>query len=341
MSLAGADVDELRSAAKQLTQAADRLQGSMKSLTALISNAPMWRGADADQFRSEWKGQSVHALNSAVDRLRSGAEVLRRNADQQETASRAEGGAIGQAPNGVHHHDLGSAAKNTHDMWKKIKSSEHADHSSGYRVQRVVGDDGVTRYIVYIGGTDASDGQTILSNVPAAKGIPDATQLAAIKKLIDPPDAEVMLVGYSQGGMDAQNIAKSHELNVKQIVTFGSPTRPDLDVPAVHLRASGDPIPYSTTGAAVASLLPGGPDPYASSALETGSNNEYYSANSNVNSLNPLDHHASGYDNVSNEYDAAVGKHTAGEKGSHMSSFQGRVDGKVDIDTSGNKHGDW
>jgi pimeloyl-ACP methyl ester carboxylesterase len=59
-----------------------------------------------------------------------------------------------------------------------------------------------------------------------------------------PKGAEVMLVGYSQGGTDAQNIAMQYnDFKVTQVVTFGSPVRQDLDVPAVHLQANGDHIP--------------------------------------------------------------------------------------------------
>ena len=372
MAVLGADVDELRSTAKQLTQAADQLQSSMKSLSTLISNASMWRGPDSDQFRSEWRTQSVHSLTSAVDKLRAGADALRRNADQQENASRAEGGTIG-GPGGSQNGDFVATPTGLHGLWGAIH--DIPKDSSGYRVQKVIGADGVERYIVYIAGTDGADGQTKLSNIPAAQGRVDEKQVEALKRLI-PKDAEVMLVGFSQGGMDAQNIAKLHEFNVTQIVTYGSPTRADLDIPAVHLRASGDQIPNSTTAVAGAGLiyrpasavasgiagaidgaLQGGPldaingavngaalganplaAPYAGSTLGLGANNEVFHGDANVDG-DMWNHHNNGYENVSKQYDQAVANGTAGDMNKHVGDFQGIVVDHVDIKNDGS--GNW
>ena len=59
-----------------------------------------------------------------------------------------------------------------------------------------------------------------------------------------------MLVGYSQGGIDAQNIAAlgRSEFNVTDVVTFGSPTvagaHPEaFGTNVLHVRAWNDPVP--------------------------------------------------------------------------------------------------
>lgn len=354
MSVVGADTEQLRATATQLTQAADRLQGTLQHLNSSVTNTMYWRGPDSERFRSEWNGRFVHVLRTAIDSLRSGAETLRRNADEQVNASRAEGGGSDGAGGSTKGSPVHSP-QNTHDMYGEIREmgEQKTNDSSGYRVQRVVGPDGETRYIVYIVGVDGSSTQTGASSIDAAQDKLDSKQIAALERLI-PKDSDVMLAGLSQGGMDAQNIAKSGRLHVTQIVTFGSPSRADLDVPAVHMRADWDPVPHSTSGVLAlgtgAGALLGGPGgalrgamvtatPYAGSSLELGGNNEFFKAGSNVQSLNPMDHHGMGYDNVSKEYDKAVADGSAGKMNKHTGDFKGEVSGVVDIKADGS--GSW
>lgn len=61
-----------------------------------------------------------------------------------------------------------------------------------------------------------------------------------------------MLVGYSQGGMDVQNIAaKATQYglsNIQQIVTFGSAVgKYPTDIPSIHLMTNGDLAPWMMT----------------------------------------------------------------------------------------------
>ena len=327
MTVTGADPDQLRTTASQFVQAADRLQSSMKWLNGFVSNAAIWRGPDSERFRSEWNGQSVFALNAAINALRSGADVLRRNADEQEDASRADGGGGGAGGSGSTHSK--QSANGLHDMWNEIHKIPK--DSSGYRVQKVmVGDQ--EKYIVYIVGTDGSQTQTWGSNVNAMIGQVDEKQLAAIEKLVK--GHEVMLVGYSQGGMDAQNIAQSGRLNVQQIVTFGSPVRSDLDVPALHLQATGDGVPGAAAG------LPG---PYFDSAIAASHNPSVFVGESDIrpNGHNGLTIHGGGYDDLSKTFDheASNGDARAAESAAGLKSFQGDVVGQVDIDDKGS--GSW
>ena len=105
-------------------------------------------------------------------------------------------------------------------------------HTSGDRdgvvVDKISATDG-TRYIVYIAGTDwfGHTDQTAAKNLPSYLGIVYNHQVNVIRAAIgDDTSAKIMLVGYSQGGMDAVNIAANKErlgLNVTTVVTFGSP----------------------------------------------------------------------------------------------------------------------
>jgi pimeloyl-ACP methyl ester carboxylesterase len=339
MTVVGADAEQLRTTAKQLNQAADRLQSSVRSLTTLVSNASMWRGPDSDQFRSEWKGQSAHAINAAVDKLRAGAEALRRNADQQEAASRGETGAI-SGPGGVStRSSLGDAPTGLHGMWDEIHKIPNGPDSTGYRVVTVDDGHGNKRYIVYIVGTGGSSTQTVFSNGDAAIGQLDEDQVKGLENLI-PKDAEVMLVGYSQGGMDAQNIAASHRLNVQQVVTFGSPVRGNLDVPAIHLQANGDGVPGSAAGV---------PGPYFWSAMASDNDPEVFrgtAQNYGPSNHLPLDIHSGAYGDLSTEFDKEAHANGAGggraaSAASGLNRFQGTVVDQVDIAKSGSGGGGW
>jgi pimeloyl-ACP methyl ester carboxylesterase len=128
----------------------------------------------------------------------------------------------------------------------------------GLRVDIVAATDGKRRVIAYMGGT----GPTLLSQVRNALAyfaVHDPTyarNVVAIKLAVLAATSwnnlfpDVMLVGYSQGGMDAQNIAHASNfdpaLNVTTVVTFASPVN-QFDSPVgyyetVHLRAAEDRI---------------------------------------------------------------------------------------------------
>lgn len=336
MNVVGADAEQLRATAKQMTQAADRLQTSMKSLTTLVSNTSMWRGPDSEQFRSEWKGQSAHSLNSAVDKLRAGADALRRNADQQEVASRADGGAI--AGSGRHdsstNSGYGPAAHGLNGMWKEISDTPNGGDMSGYRVQKVVDENGKERYIVYIGGTTLNplDHQSWGANIDAISGRPDEAQLNALRRRI-PEGAEVMLVGYSQGGIDAQNIAASKALNVQQIVTYGSPVRNDLNVSAVHLQYFQDVVPSSSAVR---------PDLWSDSARDANNNVEVFSSKPSLLTVFGVGEHGSGYGNLSNKWDEVANSgadERAARSAETLRKFQGTVVSQVDLKNDGS--GSW
>lgn len=246
MAVHGADADQLRTAATQFSKGASALESSAKTLHSLIGTTTQWRGPDADRFRSQWSSTSARTITAAVNALREAADILRRNATEQEKASAASGGSLGGASASQPIAAVNAPA-GLNGLWDEL---HHVPaHSAGYRVQEVIGTDHVTRYVVYIVGTNSADGQNIWSNIAAGAGVPDDKQLAALRNII-PNGAEVMLVGHSQGGMDAQNIAmqQNNGFTVTQVVTFGSPVRDDLNVPAIHLQADGDHIPGSTNG---------------------------------------------------------------------------------------------
>ncbi|OJZ64179.1 hypothetical protein BRW64_18950 [Mycolicibacterium diernhoferi] len=211
-------------------------------------------------------------------------------------------------------------------MWNEVR--DIPGEGSGYRLQKVEGPDGEVRYIVYIAGTAGGlfANQSAFNNVHAVGGRLDEAQVKELEKLI-PEGAEVMLVGYSQGGMDAQNIAQSGRLNVTQVVTFGSPVRSDLEVPAVHLRAAGDGVPGSAAGVV---------GPYFDSELAAKKDPSIFRGESpshRPNGFNGIDVHSNGYGELAKSFDReadnGIGRQKAAVAG--LARFQGNVLSEKDI----------
>lgn len=333
MTVDGADPEQLRLAAKQLTQAADQLQGSVKSLGSVISNASFWRGPDSDRFRSQWHGQSVRSITNTVDALHNAANILRRNADEQDTASKADGGGTGGVSKAASV-CYNRAPKGLNGIWKEVGETPNGGDMSGYRVQKVVDGQGHERYIVYIGGTTLNpfDHQSWGANIDAISGKPDEAQLKALQRLI-PKGAEVMLVGYSQGGIDAQNIAASHALNVQQIVTYGSPVRNDLNVSAVHLQYGQDIVPSSSAVR---------PDLWSNSASDANNNVEVFASKPSLFTVFGAGEHMSGYGDLSQKWDDAANSGAdsrAAGSAEALQKFQGDVVDQVDLKNDGS--GNW
>jgi pimeloyl-ACP methyl ester carboxylesterase len=73
-------------------------------------------------------------------------------------------------------------------------------------------------------------------------------QVTAIKDAIAASrgnaQSEVMLVGFSLGGLDAQNIAEKSDLNVTTVVTYGTAIlySPTSKYQSIHMGAVGDPV---------------------------------------------------------------------------------------------------
>jgi WXG100 family type VII secretion target len=247
MAYQGADVTQLRTAAARLDNAADTLDQLVKTLHGQVTLGGLWSGPDADRFRSQWSNQSSHAVTAAAQALRQAGGDLRRNAEEQEQASGAAGASAAHTSSG----GVGSTTPTgTSQLFTTLHKSDGS--KDGIYIEQVVGTDGKTRFIVYLNGTDAAERLTVLRNAEVIQGRPDdyitkkidaALEAAGYQSGKDGP--EMMLVGYSQGGMDAQNIAAAGKYHVTDLVTYGSPlTHADQSgINTVHVRATGDNVP--------------------------------------------------------------------------------------------------
>lgn len=249
----GADIGELRSLAALLVDGAESLESSLRALSWRVQDRSIWRGPDADRFRAQWDNSDAARIRSVVTELRVAASVLVSNADEQERTSNVVG--IAATP------DISPVAMctavTTADLYHRVRHNADPDND-GVSIEAVVGSDGRTRYVVYLDGTGgAGPGQewsltdrlSWWANAGKMNGIVDESLFRRLDDI--PAGADVMLVGYSQGGLDAQTLAASGRLNVTDVVTFGSPqvlnlAPANLGTNVLHLEAVGDPVPLST-----------------------------------------------------------------------------------------------
>ncbi len=241
----GMDAEQVESVGHHLQLRASDLDGLVKRIDAIVRSVPgVWVGPVAERFVGQWWPDQRGILVAAVARVRGLGEAVLKNAAEQRDVSKAGADASrGGRPSGVG----GTAVQSAADRYLLTRSAG----DDGIRIQGVRGADGVVRYVVYIDGTvpDSFALRSAYDAIASEVGRPTLTRdyiLAAMAAEI-PPGAEVMLVGYSQGGIHAQSIAESKIFNVTDVMTFGSPYYDDGDsvrgYNVARIRDDGDEIP--------------------------------------------------------------------------------------------------
>lgn len=142
-------------------------------------------------------------------------------------------------------------------------SNRNAGEAGEIDVRRLTGADGSTSYIVDIPGTNAwtikpsSDATSLTTDLLAIAGRPTSYERGVLTAMaaagIRPTD-RVMLVGHSEGGMIAVNIAarmaRSARFNITNVVTAGSPigataSRVPDKVQVLALENISDAVPHT------------------------------------------------------------------------------------------------
>ena len=122
------------------------------------------------------------------------------------------------------------------DLYIREASAHRGVDSGQVRIEEITAPDGTTRYIVYVPATtdwspEPGDNTTdMTTNVQAMAGN-DTVMAEMVRQAIAEAkvgsDAEVMLVGYSQGGITAGSLAADPaflaDVNVTALVTVGAP----------------------------------------------------------------------------------------------------------------------
>ncbi len=243
----GADPEQLDALALRFEESAERLDGSLRQVSQLISGAE-WRGRDRDEFGHLFTSQIEGRLQKDVATLSAQASLLRRQAAEQRRAS--EGGGVGSsgatsglAGSAVGVGAVGAVAANSRWLANGVErlGSSSNDGSirslSGYmdelsklpegtmRIIRIEGDP--PRYVVLMKGIDGFERpldsyRTDLADAVAerfSKGGAwgDAVKTALADAMKDDIAAgkhpQVMLMGHSGGGIAAANLAADPSFN--------------------------------------------------------------------------------------------------------------------------------
>lgn len=85
----GADIADLRDFAKTMDKASHALLQQAQSLSSAVNQPRGWQGRDADRFRQTWNTSHRPALAATSRSLQQAADMLRKNAQEQESASSA------------------------------------------------------------------------------------------------------------------------------------------------------------------------------------------------------------------------------------------------------------
>lgn len=118
----GADPDQLEAFAHRLSAAADHIDEVRATLGRQLDRT-YWEGPEGDDFRADWRGHHTWVLTSAAAALRTAADRVRGNADEQRGVSRADTGTL--AGGAALYFGLGSAAPDeVRQFWESLSQQQ-------------------------------------------------------------------------------------------------------------------------------------------------------------------------------------------------------------------------
>jgi hypothetical protein len=84
--ITGMNIGQVRHLASTLSNTADQIETLVNTLSHQVGGV-VWRGHDADQFRSDWDTRHRSQLLAVAHALRDTSGVATRNANEQEQAA--------------------------------------------------------------------------------------------------------------------------------------------------------------------------------------------------------------------------------------------------------------
>lgn len=135
------------------------------------------------------------------------------------------------------------APQDATEVLERTLASHRGKDNGDVQIEKIVDADGTTRWIIYVPATTdwnpdpSRNGTDMTTNLETAAGH-DSVMRETIRHAIEdagiPPGDEVMMSGFSQGGMTAASLAADPEfrqrVNVTAVMTTGSPVG-DFDIP--------------------------------------------------------------------------------------------------------------
>ena len=300
MNVIRADTDQLRAVARQMRATADQITSGTDSMRqSMDALDATWSGQAHDRGMARW-GEITPKYPPAVARLVHFANELEALAQRLDDAAAVFGGGGGGGSGGA---GSDSGGGKTTDSWldqakkdkKTIRSAETKmdgifDLMQGRKDEKPDPPDlqiyqtGENEFVVLLQGSDAlqSGGMNPLFPNAFNSGMGNSTTFtAAIREKLaklsrEHPNAKVNLVGYSQGGIEAQNLARDQSfwrnsgLNIASISTYGTPNTYDGSGVAYNYDAPGDLVSNYATPLGGVAILYGLANPLTSPGTAMG-----------------------------------------------------------------------
>lgn len=238
MALYGADIAQMRQLARLLVLQAEQLETSVAhSLTNQVRGTSAWRGPDAEHFRSDWSASLEPSLRRAAQQLREASERVTANANEQEQASRGNGGAgasvtgagasvAGAGPSVALPSGLGDDPQATSRWWAGLSDAEK---------QRMIEKD--PRMIGSLDGVDAASRDKANRIVLAEEKKLAQERVDNYWKTFSPEPDEVRIMEYNRLKHDLEELKR-----VENALNGGTPNDPRhliaLDFSGERLKAA-------------------------------------------------------------------------------------------------------
>lgn len=231
-SWSGMDPDAIRSLGEQLKRVGSDLESLAGRLNTVTGRAEtVWAGRDLDRFRRSWS-QTLHGqLRDAAESVKGLGRAAINNADEQQ-----------QTSDSVGHVGRHKSPSSTGGFLDQARGGDMST-DDGVRIQSGIGPDGHRKVIVYIDGTfgDKYGRLDPLDNLSAVAGQSEMTDyiMSKLKGVAGPLD-DVLIVGYSQGGLIAEDVAWRGDFKSTTVITEAAPrlggSHGDVDVLRLNAR---------------------------------------------------------------------------------------------------------
>lgn len=229
----GMDVEAVRDLARRLKV----LGGEVSQLSTSVGMTSdqlrnVWRGPDVDRFIDTWHRSVRPNLQRVGDDIVGLGQSALNNAEEQNLASSAggRGGASGSVTgSGI------AVCREPSPTQKLIFRDKKGDldNDDGVRIEYGLGEDGQVKLRISVGGTDWFDKSSLMyagnipasleGNSPMADYINKELKKLAAARGFNLRDADVLLVGYSQGGMVVEDIAREGGFHSATVITVAAP----------------------------------------------------------------------------------------------------------------------
>ncbi len=229
----GMNLAEVEELGNYLRASGRELIDSLLRINSELDGAS-WVGSDAETFKEVWWPEHLIALKRVANDLEGFGQSALNNAQEQRNVS-STGGTSGPAPGAPSNPAYMETDRSESTIAHRIPNGSHASTSDyvseiqhlreGEIAVRQVSDGPPPRYVVMLRGMGHpiyGGSHDLVSTVADGLGVPSDYKHEIDAVLDGLGDAEIALIGHSQGGIAAVELAELSEHNITHVLTMGS-----------------------------------------------------------------------------------------------------------------------